>query len=744
MDNEDKIIKCTVIVRNIIYYNDGWGVFVASPQEIESDYKPKLDKNNEFIVKGNMLAVQILDEYKLVAKEIVDPKYGLQYETIFISENYELDNEEQQKLFLKNILTTKQLKNIYNTLDNPFEVIKNEDVEQLTKVDGIGVTTALKIIEKYKNTIDYSSIYIQLDKLGLSNNMITKLCKRYRSPELFIKRFKKNPYILAEDVDGVGFKRADQLALKYGIDKSSPFRIRAFIKYYLDQEANRGNSYISTKQLVKTLFEFLGSDLNKKNIGKTLLNTKYLWMSKDKKYVGLKKYYELEQCIANEIIRLLNCKNKFKYNNWESIINNLEQKQGFKFTKEQRNGIKTVLDNQVVIITGYSGTGKSTIVKGMLEVLKGYEFAQTALAGRAASRMFEITGEEGKTIHKLLKYSPQSGYTYNKTKKLPYDIVILDETSMVGANLFYRLIQAIKNESKLIMLGDDQQLEAIGCGNIFYDLINCGVVPVVKLTKIHRQAQKSAIKTESIKIRNKHQIIDKGYTGQKVLGELQDLELDIYNNKDQTLSKIVQHFQNNIDKVPSVLDLQVTVPLNYRGNACNFKINKAIQKIYNPYQKNKIQMSLSKDKKYILSEGDKVINIRNNYKTVNIHGKITPIYNGSLGIIEKINKKAKMMVINFENIGRVIVEKPHWKYIHLGYSISIHKCQGSEFDIVIVGIDYSSYVLLKNELLYTAITRAKKYCVLCAETNALRFATNKSNVSKKQTFLKQILKNKLK
>lgn len=732
------------MVKNIIYYKDGWGVFTASPQQIQSSYEPKLNKFNEFIVKGNMLSVQRFNEYKLVAKEVVDPKYGLQYEVIFISENYELDDKEQQKLFLENILTTKQLKNIYDTLDDPFETIKNEDVEQLTKVKGIGVTTALKIIEKYKNTIDYSSIYIQLDRLGLSNNMITKLCRRYKSPELFIKKFQENPYILFEDVDGIGFKKADQLALRYGVDKSSPFRIRAFIKYYLTQEANKGNSYVSTKQLVKTLLEFLGSDLNKKNIGKTLLDTSYLWMSEDKQYVGLKKYYELEQCIAYEITRLLKCRNKFKYDNWELIISNLEQKQGFKFTKEQRDGIKAVLDNQVVVITGYSGTGKSTIVKGMLEVLKGYRFAQTALSGRAASRMFEITGEEGKTIHKLLGYNPQLGYTFNKINKLPYDIVILDETSMVGADLFYKLIQAIKNESKLIMLGDDQQLASIGCGNILYDLINCNVVPVVKLTKIHRQAQKSAIKTESIKIRNKHQIIDKGYTGRKILGELKDLELDIYKDKSQTLPKIIEHFKSNIDRVPSILDLQIIAPLNYKGDACNFKINKVIQKIYNPYPTNKIKISLSKDKKYMLSEGDKVINTRNNYNTVDIHGKITPIYNGNLGIIEKINKQAEMMVINFENIGRVIVEKMHWRYINLGYSISIHKCQGSEFDIVIVGIDYASYVLLSNELLYTAITRAKKYCVLCAETNALRFATNKSNVSKKQTFLQSALKNRIK
>ncbi len=755
--SEENQIKCTAKINQIRYYKDNWGILSVSL--IDSIYGViNTDKYNSFIVKGNMGEPNYQDTFTIVANETDDPKWGKQYELIYMGVSADISTEDKQKIFLSKILTQRQIENLYNTIENPIEVLENEDIKQLTKVKGIGVTTAVALIERYKEHIDYSIAYVELDKYGLTPNAIRKIVDMYQSPELAIQKIKENPYILADEVEGIGWKKADSIALSVGIHPHAPERIKAFITYFLECNANDGDSFISPSLLMDGIVANIGDELDDEHLRNVLYDMQdVLWWDEDKTKIGLKRYYDLEFKITEELIRILNGQNNFEYKNWENDIKEVEKKQGWEYTSQQIEGIKTVLENQVVMITGLAGTGKSSVVAGMLKVLENYSFAQCALSGRAAARMTEITNVTGYTIHRLLGFIPRQGFEFNKNNPLNEDIIIVDEVSMIGGYLFYSLIQAIKNGAKLIMLADIGQLESIGVLNVASDIINSNKIPVVRLDKIHRQAQKSAIITESIKVRNGVQLCDNSFNDKEIRGELQDLELDIYLNKDKTAQKVIEKFKENLPKVNNIMDIQVILPMKTNGKSSTFNINQELQNIYNPYNPSikEIEIRHSKNLSYKLRINDKVMNTRNNYKTIKYNPYsedeeelynndsdlqvFTPIFNGNLGVIKEIH--SSYMIIDFYTIGEIIVPQKHWKYIELGYAATCHKFQGSQSPIVIIGLDFNAYMLLTKEWIYTALTRAQEYCVLCAENKALRYAISHNGVSNKKTHLKDMLEN---
>lgn len=739
--NENNIKARVKIIKTLFHDRvSNYAILAVEPTNIEYGV---IDLNTwgNFVVKGYIAEISLVDTYLIVAKELEPTKWGQQFELTYIGISADLTDTEKQRIFLEKILSTFQVNNLYNTFDNPFDLIKDENINELTKAKGIGAKVALKIINKYKSTIDFSEAYIELDKYGLTPKMIHKLIELYGSPELTVKKVKENPYVLIDDIDGIGWKKADALALNAGIQVDSPFRIRAFINYFLKEQAEVGNSYESPNNLMYAIEEHLG-DIDDDIIRDTLHNMPELWWDEEKTRIGLLIYRELEQNITNEFIRLMKAPVDFNIDGWEEIIKETEKSQGWEFTDEQLEGIQTILKNPVSLITGYGGTGKSSIVKGMLNVLHRYNFAQCALSGKAASRLSEVTGAEGYTIHRLLAYGFGNPFGFTKYDPLPFKIIILDELSMVGGHLFYSLIQAIADGSKLIMIGDVGQLESIGSLNLINDVLHSGVIPTITLTKIHRQAQKSAIITESINIRNGIEIIPYGFVGKDIRGELEDLELDIYDDKILSLEKIINQFSDKMPLVKNIMEIQIITPMKYRGEVCTLKLNRIIQNSYNAFDpsKREIELRAKTDHSYILREGDKVINVRNNYKTLSTYGETTPIFNGNMGIIKEIDIIEGIMIIDFLFIGEIIIERENWDSIELGYAITIHKSQGSEYEVCIVaGVDYSAFTMLTKELIYTGITRSKKYCVLVAENSALRYAIGQSNISTKKTFLKEFL-----
>ncbi|WP_252241534.1 ATP-dependent RecD-like DNA helicase [Clostridium sp. ZBS18] len=751
MEEENNvIIKCSINISKILYPKDSivedgdFAILSAKVTNVEEG-EPCLSKWGTISLKGKMCELNLSEEYNIIAKEISDDKWGKQYEVMFIGSKIDLSDKGQQKIYLSKILTETQVDNLFKTFDNPIEILDKGDVEKLCTVKGIKEDKANKILKKYQNTKDYYKAYVELDRYGLTKTAIDKLVDLYGSPDTTVNKIQENPYLLIDEVDGIGWSKADNMALKGGLGEYSLFRVQAYIKYYLKQEAMEGNTWSYIDDLCGAIDNVIGYDLPQNILIKalqTLENNNLLWVNTQRDIIALKKYYDLENNIAKNIVRLSKADNTFEFANWKEKVHNLENKQGWKFTDEQFNGIKKILENQIIIVTGSAGTGKTATVSGMLEAFGDeYSFAQTALSGRASGNLTDVTGEEGFTIHRLLGVDPETGrFIYNKNHQLDTNIIILDELSMVGAEIFYSLIQAIKDGAKLVMLGDLKQLEAIGIGNIMKDMIESGVVTVVELTKIHRQAQASGIITESIKSSEGVQLFDKNFNGEIIVGDLQDMHFDIYNKKETTSKAMIQHFKDLLSKGINKDDIQLIVPVKDSGKASSYYLSNEVQKILiNSSQSGMIVGKNSKTPR-TLYVGDKIINMKNNYKTKTIDGNECPIFNGDLGIITDINKSKYTITVKFNNKGEVIIPKKHMSEIWLGYAITTHKMQGSSAPYVICGLDYSHYKLLTRETVYTMLTRAKKYCILCAENKAVNVAIRTSGVKRKQTFLCNILK----
>lgn len=714
-----------------------------------------------FTVVGIMPYLMEDADYEISATEVENKKYGKQYQVNSINLYLPngIESKEGQKEFLDIIFTKLQVKEMYEALDDPYMTLKDGDISSLVKVKNCGMKTAVAWIDKFKTYMPLSNAMKELSEYGLTEALLRKIVNHYKSSDIAVEIIQNKPYKLIE-VNGVGWHKCDEIAMKGGLKPDSPERIGTYILYYLQERANEGYSYIPADanteiengivsktqkpiNFIDTMIEFFGDDISDEALkgGLDYVNDQ-LWFSDDRKFVGLKRIYDLEMSVAENLIRIRDGENDFKYSNWKDIIKQKEIDQGWEYNEQQIEGIKAVLENQVVVITGKAGTGKSSIVDAMIAVLQGYSYAQTALSGRAAARMAEITHEEGYTIHRLLGFPKgdrdHGGFVFHEDNKLPRDIIILDEVSMVDGELFNRLVKAIKTGSKLIMLGDTGQLECIGCMNIAADLIASKEIVSIELSQIHRQAANSGIITESIKARKGIQLIEKDWIGTEVRGKLNDLVLDCFSDKSNTFYKVMQHASSELEDGTDIMDLMVIAP-SYKNESGVDNLNAALQSLYNPDSSEKKEVFVQKSSKaWILREGDKIINVQNDYYAKN---KFTAgIFNGNIGVVKNIDIDANTIAVDFQDIpGIMILPKKNWKDLELGYAITCHKAQGSQCKKVIVGLDFGSFIQLSREWVYTAMTRAIDKCYMVAQNNALRYAVSKNSISVKRTHLVNLL-----
>ena len=714
-----------------------------------------------FTVVGIMPYLMEDADYEISATEVENKKYGKQYQVNSINLYLPngIESKEGQKEFLDIIFTKLQVKEMYEALDDPYMTLKDGDISSLVKVKNCGMKTAVAWIDKFKTYMPLSNAMKELSEYGLTEALLKRIVNHYKSSDIAVEIIQNKPYKLIE-VNGVGWHKCDEIAMKGGLKPDSPERIGTYILYYLQERANEGYSYIPADanteiengivsktqkpiNFIDTMIEFFGDDISDEALkgGLDYVNDQ-LWFSDDRKFVGLKRIYDLEMSVAENLIRIRDGENDFKYSNWKDIIKQKEIDQGWEYNEQQIEGIKAVLENQVVVITGKAGTGKSSIVDAMIAVLQGYSYAQTALSGRAAARMAEITHEEGYTIHRLLGFPKgdrdHGGFVFHEDNKLPRDIIILDEVSMVDGELFNRLVKAIKTGSKLIMLGDTGQLECIGCMNIAADLIASKEIVSIELSQIHRQAANSGIITESIKAREGIQLIEKDWIGTEVRGKLNDLVLDCFSDKSNTFYKVMQHASSELEDGTDIMDLMVIAP-SYKNESGVDNLNAALQSLYNPDSPEKKEVFVQKSSKaWILREGDKIINVQNDYYAKN---KFTAgIFNGNIGVVKNIDIDANTIAVDFQDIpGIMILPKKNWKDLELGYAITCHKAQGSQCKKVIVGLDFGSFIQLSREWVYTAMTRAIDKCYMVAQNNALRYAVSKNSISVKRTHLVKLL-----
>lgn len=714
-----------------------------------------------FTVVGIMPYLMEDADYEISATEVENKKYGKQYQVNSINLYLPngIESKEGQKEFLDIIFTKLQVKEMYEALDDPYMTLKDGDISSLVKVKNCGMKTAVAWIDKFKTYMPLSNAMKELSEYGLTETLLRRIVNHYKSSDIAVEIIQNKPYKLIE-VNGVGWHKCDEIAMKGGLKPDSPERIGTYILYYLQERANEGYSYIPADanteiengivsktqkpiNFIDTMIEFFGDDISDEALkgGLDYVNDQ-LWFSDDRKFVGLKRIYDLEMSVAENLIRIRDGENDFKYSNWKDIIKQKEIDQGWEYNEQQLEGIKAVLENQVVVITGKAGTGKSSIVDAMIAVLQGYSYAQTALSGRAAARMAEITHEEGYTIHRLLGFPKgdrdHGGFVFHEDNKLPRDIIILDEVSMVDGELFNRLVKAIKTGSKLIMLGDTGQLECIGCMNIAADLIASKEIVSIELSQIHRQAANSGIITESIKAREGIQLIEKDWIGTEVRGKLNDLVIDCFSDKSNTFYKVMQHASSELEDGTDIMDLMVIAP-SYKNESGVDNLNAALQSLYNPDSPEKKEVFVQKSSKaWILREGDKIINVQNDYYAKN---KFTAgIFNGNIGVVKNIDTDANTIAVDFQDIpGIMILPKKNWKDLELGYAITCHKAQGSQCKKVIVGLDFGSFIQLSREWVYTAMTRAIDKCYMVAQNNALRYAVSKNSISVKRTHLAKLL-----
>lgn len=703
---EEKILKFECALDRIIYpkYSKKVqsGDFAIFSMRITKWIDNKIDEIETIKLKGTTCTLEYGTTYKVFCKlaethEIYGDTYGL----IYISKCIDISSKDKQKEFLKNVLNENLVEKLFDEYDDVIKLLENRDVKSLMKIKGIGNQVALRMIDEYEESKDYSSIYMELGQLGFTHTFIKKLVDFYKSPDTVIDIVKNNPYDLLR-VEGIGFKKADEVACKVGITQYDIRRIKGFLLYYLNDQGEAGRSYLNYQDLMRALYDTLGfvpEEIVNATAKQMIDNNDVVVLDNGSK-IALKKFYDLEKNIMNELFRLQiglvkvveNDSNKvdcihddyvpksFNIGNWETITENVEEKQGFMFTDEQRAAIKLSLDNHVMALTGGAGVGKTSTANGICSLYSGYSILACALSGKASVRITEATGLPASTIHRALGY--QNGeFMFNKENKLAVDIVLIDEATMINGTLFLSLLEAIPTGAKVIIMGDVQQLTPIGNCQVFADILDSNVLPVVKLSKPHRQALRSGIIPTSIKIANQQQIFDGNYTGNAIIGELEDMGLDISGKgNDESISdKIIKHFQVELEKFHDIMEVQICVPMRLRGELSCYNLNSKIQSIYNPKLSNcnEIEIFLEKKndeaKKYIIRAGDKVINTKNNYKCINSEGDTTPVFNGNMGIVKEIEKNG-MCTIDFIGVGEVLFTKSDCKNLELGYACTVHKC----------------------------------------------------------------------
>lgn len=728
--------KCVMKIKKIIYpktkiESGDFAIISTSLVKVIAGEKPILDKEfGTVTLKGNVPAIKLDEEYTFTFNNPSENRYGTSYFITNVTKEVNLLDKKEVLGFLEIVSGEKTAKELIK-IENIYEKLMTRQSEELLKVKGIGEKRLESIYKKFDDLSDNSEAYSKLLPKGLTKERITNLCKVIKNPHLVVDLCFNNPYKLIDKVKGMGFIAADEIAEKCGYgDKAK--RVKYGIMHVLNTEAEEGRTYLTSNQLMTKICEISKVDMDYVTpIIEELAKEGKLVLNETGTIISSKKYLDLEKSISLRIKDLMNSDTRIRSpRKWREIIQKMEEEQGWKHDEIQMQGIEKCLKNNVIVITGLAGTGKSTISNAVCEIFKDKDITMCCLSAKAAQRLNEVTGYPTSTIHKLLGIGKD--YGDRKTKKINTDILIIDEASMINGTLFEKLLYSIDNGTKVLILGDTGQLTAIGNCNVFADIINSGIVPTVQLKTVHRQGKTSAINSKAIDIRHQKRIFDYSFIGTIAYGEKQDLIAHVLEKEDM-LELIKEKFSQRLLDVNDVREVQVITPMKNRGEISTKTINLAIQEMYTDTSK---KYFLGKEGVKIY-KGDKVINTKNNYKSKDESDNITPIFNGSIGIVKKITEKE--VLIDFIGIGVVVVKDVNFDNIDLAYAITVHSSQGSQWRSTIVAIDILSYKLLNVELVYTAITRAIENCDFIIQPSAMNMAIRTVENKNKQTLLKNYL-----
>jgi len=644
-------------------------------------------------------------------------------------------------------------KKIVNKFGEDTLNILDNNIERLKEIEGIGKKKLETIIESYREQRELKNITIFLQTHGLSVNQCLKIYKKYGASS--VDTVKNNPYILCDEISGIGFKTSDKIARSLGIEIDSPFRIQSGIRYVINEFCANGHTFMPKDELIKEASNVLtvSEDIIEENIKNAALDRKIkLEKVNDKEGVFTIPNYYCELGITNRILTLAISNFQDISVDVDHLILQFEKKNNITFAESQKDAIISAFQNGIEIITGGPGTGKTTIIKCIIEIFEtcGLKVLLGAPTGRAAKRMSESTGKEATTIHRMLDMGvfekEESVFVTNAEEhSLEADVVIIDEASMIDITLMNALLKSINVGTRLIIVGDVDQLPSVGAGNVLNDFIESGFTKVVRLKEIFRQGKESMIVVNAHKI-NKGEMPKLNEKGTDFFFIRNDIQEGILNTIIDLINTRLPRFNSNWDKLKSI---QVLVPMK-KGVLGVTNLNERIQNVLNPkapYKKEKEFRSM------VFREGDKVMQIKNNYslKWTRIAGKGDHeglgVFNGDMGFIESIDLEGKKLSIIFDDERRVIYDFIYLDELDLAYAITIHKSQGSEFPVVIIPAYMGAPLLMNRNLLYTGITRAKEMVVVVGIPKALKYMVDNTRSMERYSSLnwriKEVISNEV-
>lgn len=619
------------------------------------------------------------------------------------------------------------------------EVIET-DISRLQEVDGIGKKRIQMIRDSWERQKEIKNVMLFLQDHGVSTSFAAKIYRQYGNESL--DKMKENPFQMADDIWGIGFKTADGIAQKLGFAKEAYVRLRSGIMYTLSNLADEGHVFAYQEQLIAKAAELLEAEessivmtLDQMIADKDLIceTVDYKTDQAEMKAIYLPAFYYAEAGVAGKLKRLaqspatdrlwhalMDARQKTGNESLSIDVGKIQEKVDMKYDEIQADAIRKAAVSKVMVLTGGPGTGKTTTTQGIIAAYRsfGLKILLAAPTGRAAKRMTEATGLEAKTIHRLLECKPPEGYQKNEDNPLDGDVLIIDECSMIDMILMNALLKAIPEGMRLILVGDIDQLPSVGAGNVLRDIIDSGVFPVVRLTRIFRQAQSSRI------IMNAH-AINEGKFPDISNGKNTDFFYIEKEDPEEAVQEIVRLVKNNLPRYYKTPwnHIQVLTPMQ-KGIVGAANLNLALQEALNP------QGDGLRRGGYLFRTGDKVMQIRNNYEK--------EIFNGDIGTVESVDLQERTLKVNFD---QHIIEYEASELDELvhAYATTIHKAQGSEYPIVVMPVLMNHYVMLQRNLIYTGITRAKKVLVIVGTRKALSYAVRNVTVTKRNTFLKERL-----
>jgi exodeoxyribonuclease V alpha subunit len=613
------------------------------------------------------------------------------------------------------------------------DVIEREP-QRLLDILGIGRTRVSRITSAWEEQKQIRQVMIFLQGYGVRASWAVRIFKAFGQQAVQV--IQEDPYRLAREIHGIGFKTADQIARKLGLPLDSPRRVEAGVAYALSEMANEGHVYVPHEELVTIAAEMLevpaelvqegvaalevADEVRREELVYPMAGAAHDGAVHEERAVYLRPFYYGEVGVAHRLQTMLDCPETrlgvLQSVMWEVLLTGGN---GVQLSAQQREAVRTALTRKVTVLTGGPGTGKTTTMRTVIELLERYRcrYALASPTGRAAKRLAETTGRPAKTVHRLLGFNPAEGFKYDETRPLDVDILIVDEASMLDLLLTNHLLKALPPSTHLLLVGDVDQLPSVGAGNVLRDVIESGQVPVVRLDQIFRQAEGSLIVTNAHRI-NAGRMPFFGKTAR-------DFYLFVQDDPDQASQLIVDIVQKRIPRkfgYHPMADIQVLSPM-YRGAVGVSHLNEQLQAALNPPSARKAERRLAGR---AFRTGDRVIQLRNNYDL--------EVYNGDLGLIQAIDAVNQTLQVRFDE--RVVsYEWSEADELALAYAISIHKSQGSEYPAVVIPVMTTHYMMLQRPVLYTAVTRARELVVLVGSRRAIAIAVRNDKVTQRHSGL---------